>query len=160
MQEPSAKMRGMLAGKIAIDYRSGSFNPSEMAIANDIFRILLKDIEKKVRQSLAEQLLALLGAAPAVLLHPPEQIREVAVAFPLGVLGVLLEPPHVLETEMRDRDQVVVLVLRPALRCRCRRHPHPSGLVTMLPAPPIPRSGRRHTSAIVVTERRPVVEAP
>lgn len=56
MQEPSGKVRGMLAGKIALDYRSGNFNPSEQAIANDIFRILLKDIEKKVRQSIAEHL--------------------------------------------------------------------------------------------------------
>lgn len=56
MQEPSGKTRGLLAGKIAADYRSGNFNPGEMAIANDIFRILLKDIEKRVRQSIAEQL--------------------------------------------------------------------------------------------------------
>lgn len=56
MQEPSEKVRGVLAGKIASDYREGLFSPSEMAVANDIFRILLKDIEKKVRQSMAEQL--------------------------------------------------------------------------------------------------------
>lgn len=56
MQEPSGKVRSMLAGKIAQDYRTGHFSPGEMAIANDIFRILLKDIEKKVRQSLAEHL--------------------------------------------------------------------------------------------------------
>lgn len=56
MQEPSGKARGVLAGKIAEDYRTGAYSPSEMAIANDIFRILMKDIEKKVRQALAEQL--------------------------------------------------------------------------------------------------------
>jgi len=56
MQEPSPKVRGVLAGKIALDYRSGIFNPGEMAIANDIFRILLMDIEKKVRLAIAEQL--------------------------------------------------------------------------------------------------------
>ena len=56
MQEPSGKARGLLAGKIAADYRAGGFSASEMAIANDIFRILLKDIEKRVRQSIAEQL--------------------------------------------------------------------------------------------------------
>lgn len=56
MQERSGKTRGVLAGKIAADYRAGSFNPGEMAIANDIFRILLKDIEKRVRQSIAEHI--------------------------------------------------------------------------------------------------------
>jgi uncharacterized protein (DUF2336 family) len=56
MQEPSGRTRGLLAGKIASDYRAGIFNPKEMALANDIFRILLKDIEKKVRQSIAEHI--------------------------------------------------------------------------------------------------------
>lgn len=56
IQEPSPLTRGLLAGKIAMDYRSGTFSPGEMAIANDIFRLLLRDIEKKVRQSIAEQL--------------------------------------------------------------------------------------------------------
>ncbi len=56
MQEPSGKARSMVASKLAVDYRSGHFSPSEMAIANDIFRILVKDIEKRVRQSIAEQL--------------------------------------------------------------------------------------------------------
>lgn len=55
-QEPSAKVRSMLAAKIAMDYRSGNFSESEAQIADDIFRILLKDVEKKVRKTLAEQL--------------------------------------------------------------------------------------------------------
>lgn len=56
MQEPSGKARSLVASKLALDYRSGHFSPSEMAIADDIFRILIKDIEKRVRQSVAEQL--------------------------------------------------------------------------------------------------------
>lgn len=55
-QEPSAKVRSMLAAKIAMDYRSGNFSESEAQIADDIFRILLKDVEKKVRKTLSEQL--------------------------------------------------------------------------------------------------------
>lgn len=46
----------MLATKIAADYQAGHFNESEAAIAADIFRILIKDTEKKVRQTLAEHL--------------------------------------------------------------------------------------------------------
>ena len=56
MQEPSSRTRGLLAGKIAMDYRNGGFTPGEMVIANDIFRILLKDIEKRVRLAIAEHL--------------------------------------------------------------------------------------------------------
>lgn len=55
-QEPSAKVRGMLASKIAMDYRAGNFSDREAAIADDIFRILLKDTEVKVRKAIAEQL--------------------------------------------------------------------------------------------------------
>jgi uncharacterized protein (DUF2336 family) len=55
-QEPSANVRGMLAAKIAMDYRSGNFSDTEAEIADDIFRILLKDTEKKVRKTLSEQL--------------------------------------------------------------------------------------------------------
>lgn len=55
-EEPSAKVRGMLASKIAVDYQSGHFNETEAAVAADIFRILLKDAEKKIRRTLAEHL--------------------------------------------------------------------------------------------------------
>jgi len=54
--EPSAEVRGLLATKIAMDYRCGHFTAAESAIANDIFRLVLKDVEKKMRESLAEQL--------------------------------------------------------------------------------------------------------
>jgi uncharacterized protein (DUF2336 family) len=54
--EPSPRVRGMLATKIANDYQSGNFTDNEANIANDIFRILLKDAEKKIRKTLAEQL--------------------------------------------------------------------------------------------------------
>jgi uncharacterized protein (DUF2336 family) len=46
----------MLATKIAGEYQSGHFTESEAAIAADIFRILLKDAEKKIRKTLAEHL--------------------------------------------------------------------------------------------------------
>jgi len=55
-REPSPKVRGMLAAKIALDYRAGGFTAAEEAIANDIFRILLKDVESGIRRSLAEDL--------------------------------------------------------------------------------------------------------
>ncbi len=55
-QEPSGKVRGMLATKLAMDFRSGNFSDSETDIATDIFRILLRDVEKRVRKTLSEQL--------------------------------------------------------------------------------------------------------
>src|SRR6266516_5355129 len=63
-------------------------------------------------QALAEQLLALLCAPARMVLHAPKEPRELGVTFSFGVLRVLVEPPGVLETQLRDGDQVVVLVLR------------------------------------------------
>src|SRR5437762_1168067 len=65
-------------------------------------------------QALAEQHLALLGSLATVLLHPPEHASQVAIALPFGVSRVLLEPPDVLQAEVRHGNQVVVLVLRAA----------------------------------------------
>ncbi|MGE0755102.1 MAG: DUF2336 domain-containing protein [Alphaproteobacteria bacterium] len=55
-REPSGRVRSMVAAKIASDYRSGNFSDSEASIANDIFRILVNDVERKVRRTLSEQL--------------------------------------------------------------------------------------------------------
>src|SRR3954469_21429868 len=67
-EEPSVQVRGQLAAKIAMDYRANSFNDAEAAIANDIFRILLKDAERQVRRALAGQLA-----------HCPEAPRDIVL---------------------------------------------------------------------------------
>ena len=56
LSEPSPQARGVLASKIAQDFRDSQFNESESAIAVDIFRMLMKESEIKIRQALAEQL--------------------------------------------------------------------------------------------------------
>lgn len=55
-EEPSPKVRTMLASKIAADFQSGHFTEAEAHIAADIFRILVKDAERKIRRTLAEHL--------------------------------------------------------------------------------------------------------
>jgi hypothetical protein len=42
-----------------------------------------------------------------------EQTGEFVVSLPFRILGVLVEAPDVLETEVRDGDQVVVLSIVP-----------------------------------------------
>jgi uncharacterized protein (DUF2336 family) len=56
IQEPSGAVRGGLAAKLAGDYGAGNFSKAEAEIANDIFRLLLKDVEKSVRRTLSEHL--------------------------------------------------------------------------------------------------------
>ncbi len=78
-EEPSFKVRGQLAGKIAMDYRSGSFTAAEAGIANDIFRILVKDAEKSVRQALAEQLAYCANTPRDIIIRLANDEAEVAV---------------------------------------------------------------------------------
>src|ERR671919_2185465 len=63
-------------------------------------------------EPLAQHVLPLLGALAARILRPPEEVGELVVAVPLGVLGVGLEPQDVREALLGEPDDVVVLVLR------------------------------------------------
>jgi uncharacterized protein (DUF2336 family) len=56
MKNPTSVDRGALAVKVAGTYRTGTLSDSEAEIAADIFRLILKDAEKKIRETLAEQL--------------------------------------------------------------------------------------------------------
>lgn len=90
-EEPSPKVRGLLATKIAVDYRSGNFTPVESDIANDIFRILIKDVEKQIRSALSEQLA-----------HCPQAPHDIIVTLAGDepeVAAPVLEFSHVLNEE-------------------------------------------------------------
>jgi len=56
VREPSASMRVRITDKIATGYNAGLFTDSETKLANEIFRLLLKDTEVKVRRLIAERL--------------------------------------------------------------------------------------------------------
>lgn len=56
VREPSAAMRSRIAQKITSGYVTGNFSASEITLANEIFRLLLKDTEMRVRKHLAEEL--------------------------------------------------------------------------------------------------------
>lgn len=57
VEQPSSHTRGILAGKLAKDFRHGAFKTApELELANEIFRLLLNDTEKTVRRALAEEL--------------------------------------------------------------------------------------------------------
>src|SRR3954471_9442570 len=58
-----------------------------------------------------QELLALLAAAAAGLLSLTEEVRQLGVVVPLGVLDVLLEAQHVVEAGLDVPDDVVRLVL-------------------------------------------------
>lgn len=58
VREPSVAVRVRITDKIANGYNAGSFSQAESQLANEIFRLLLKDTELKVRAAMAQRLRA------------------------------------------------------------------------------------------------------
>ncbi len=56
VREPSVAVRVRITDKIAVGYNSGMYSEGETKLANEIFRLLLKDTESKVRAAIAQQL--------------------------------------------------------------------------------------------------------
>ena len=58
VREPSAAMRSRIAEKISKGYVSGGFSEPEIQLANEIFRLLVRDTAVKVRALIAQELKA------------------------------------------------------------------------------------------------------
>src|ERR1700712_2364164 len=56
LSEPSSDMRAELASKVSVDLTGGTLTPAEVRMAQDIVRILARDLEEKVRASLSRGL--------------------------------------------------------------------------------------------------------
>lgn len=79
IKEPSAAMRGRIAEKIATGYNSGLFSDGENTLAVEIFRLLLRDTEMRVRKVLSEQLKSNLSVPHDVIFALANDVTEVAV---------------------------------------------------------------------------------
>lgn len=56
LEDPSADNRASTAGKIANTFTAGALTGSERAIAEDIFKLMVRDVEVRVRQALSVNL--------------------------------------------------------------------------------------------------------
>ena len=79
IREPSAKRRAGVAEKLTLDYNSGRYSESEKDLAHDIFRLLLKDVETRVRKVIADSLYQNLSVPRDILLRLANDVPEVAV---------------------------------------------------------------------------------
>ena len=79
VREPSPAMRQRICEKITDGYNSGLYSDSEVKLANEIFRLLLKDTEMKVRLIIAEALKANMQAPHDVIWALANDCHEVAV---------------------------------------------------------------------------------
>jgi uncharacterized protein (DUF2336 family) len=97
VREPSATMRQRICEKISVGYNSGLYSESEIKLANEIFRLLLKDTEMKVRLLIAQALQASMHAPHDVIWALANDRHEIAVP--------VLEHSHVL-----SEDDLIAIV--------------------------------------------------
>lgn len=79
IKEPSAAMRGRIADKITTGYNSGLFTDAENTLAVEIFRLLLRDTEMRVRKVLSEQLKENMNVPHDVIFALANDVTEIAV---------------------------------------------------------------------------------
>lgn len=79
VKEPSAAMRGRIADKISTGFNTGLFSDVENSLAIEIFRLLLRDTELRVRKALSEQLKDNINVPHDVIFALANDVTEVAV---------------------------------------------------------------------------------
>jgi uncharacterized protein (DUF2336 family) len=97
LAEPSIPMRSELAAKMALEIDSAQLTPDELAIAQDIARIMAQDVAQVVRQALAESLR-----------HAAHLPREVALRLANDVEAVAL-PILSASPALTDDDLIAIL---------------------------------------------------
>ena len=99
INDPSAQNREETAAKVANGYKEGLLSDSEREIAEDIFRVMVKDAEERVRAALATHLK-----------HAPELSPDVASALARDVSDSVALP--MLEFSEALSDDVLIDIVR------------------------------------------------
>jgi uncharacterized protein (DUF2336 family) len=97
LADPSGDTRAETAAKLAIQFDQGNLSPSERAMAEQIFRIMVKDAEVRVREALAVNLK-----------ENPNVPHDVAVSLAKDVDQVAL--PVLLFSEILSDEDLVQIV--------------------------------------------------
>ena len=97
VREPSPASRQRICEKISSGYNSGLYTDSETKLANEIFRLLLKDTEMKIRLLMAQTLKANMQVPHDIIWALANDRAEIAVP--------VLEHSHVLSEE----DLIVIV---------------------------------------------------
>lgn len=78
LRDPSSHVRASTAGKLARSYSTQQLTGTERELAEEIFRLMLRDAEARVRQALAEQLKDDPGMPREIALTLARDVAEVA----------------------------------------------------------------------------------
>lgn len=115
VREPSAAMRGRVAQKITTGYNFGQFTESEIQLANEIFRLLLKDTEARVRKVLAEELKHSMQVPHDIVWALANDVPEVAMPM-LQYSYVLSEEDLIaIITATRDHPKLMAIAARESI---------------------------------------------
>lgn len=82
MQDTSPESREQTAEKVATGYANGALSDTEREIAEDIFRVMVKDAEERVRAALSNQLKYAQGLSSDVAVSLARDVSD-AVALPM-----------------------------------------------------------------------------
>ena len=80
-QNPNAENRSVTAQKVASLYQSQSISGQAMQLAEDIFRILIQDVEVKVREALSESLKNSRNLPKDIVVNLVNDIDSVSIPF-------------------------------------------------------------------------------
>lgn len=97
VREPSPAMRLRICEKISSGYNTGLYTENEVKLANEIFRLLLKDTEVKIRILIAESLKENMQAPHDIIWALAHDVEDVAVP--------VLQHSHVL-----SEDDLILIV--------------------------------------------------
>lgn len=115
MRDDSPKARTDILGKVAKQYRVKDFSEHELELAEQIFRIMMKDVEINVRQQLATELKDINMVPRDIILHLAQDVEE--VALPVIEMSQVLSDAdlvHLIETS-RDATKIEAVTRRPKL---------------------------------------------
>lgn len=114
LHDDSPKARSDILGKVAKQYRGQHFTPHELALAEQIFRIMMKDVELTVRQQLANEVKDI--AVPRdIILHLAQDVEE--VALPVIAMSEVLSDAdlvYLVETS-KETSKLEAVTKRPKL---------------------------------------------
>lgn len=79
MRDHSPDARLAVMHKVAEHYRVQDFTQHELAMAEQIFRLMMKDVEVEVRKQLSDQLKDMPGVPRDIVMHMAQDVEEVAV---------------------------------------------------------------------------------
>lgn len=81
LKDPSAENRSDAASKIAAHFSDGHLSETERALAEDIFRVMMRDVELRVRRALSDSLRESEDVPRDIALSIANDVADVAIPF-------------------------------------------------------------------------------